>query len=103
MRKCTLENIFFEELNFAHTDKIACCIRLQKLINQVLTSDNTKYLKKLSINFCMCDETWRRDTNLEPCNKKPKRKDSSDKEANLVNIIKQCPLIEELEIWGCEQ
>lgn len=63
---------------------------------------NCVHLKKLAINFCICDETWRRDHTLRPQRKKQKSHDDDDGDAaNLRNIIKNCPLIEELEIWGC--
>lgn len=96
-----MHNINFEELNFYHVDTV-CCIRLQNLVHKVLTLKNTKYLKKLCVNFCICDETWRRDSSSEPKQKKIKNHDD-DNAANLRNVIKYCPFIEELEIWGCEQ
>lgn len=104
LKQRDLENIQFEELNFYHIDTV-CCIRLQNLVYKALTLPNSSYLKKLSINFCICDETWKRDHNLEPQQKKPKSVDDGVgvERANLRNIIKNCPHIEELEIYGCEQ
>lgn len=103
LKKRTLDNINFEELNFCHVDTV-CCIRLQNLVFKALTLPNSKYIKKLSINFCMCDETWKRDPNLEPHKKKQKsQEDIGIDTANLGNIIRNCLYIEELEIWGCEQ
>lgn len=59
----------------------------------------------MCINFCICDETWKRDPNLETRQKRQKTlvEESESNGANLGNIVKHCPCIEELEIWGCQQ
>lgn len=114
LKQNDLQNIHFEELNFAHIHTV-CCIRLQNLVFKALMLPNCVKLKKLAINFCVCDETWRRDRNLQPYRKKQKSRhhdnddgdvdddDGNVETANLRNIIRNCPFIEDLEIWGCEQ
>ena len=100
MNECTLDTIFFEELNFYHSGYgLDCDSRYTKAVEDILKSPCSTRVKKLCVMICILL------SNRDP--RSSSRKDISVE--NCVptypaeNIFKNFPGLEHLEVYVCNQ
>lgn len=72
-----IEDINYEELNLSHHGNV-CSNVLKTALKQILLNPNVQLLRRLSINICLFGDD------------------------DFEEVIRNCPLIEELEIWKCQ-